>query len=198
MQRFLSDRGYYDRQLDGQPGLYTWLGFQKFLKKLGYFTPEPSGVQDLTTARALQAWLTNAGHYNGPIGVAWTKDTWKAWQTYLRWAHKGTPVTPKAPAKPKPTPSKPTKPKKEFLMALSDFEQKKLAEDVNKTKMATGRSEKRERAMLEYLSVIAEAVSDPALSKSLRERVEQTNYAVGRIEKAYQAALKAEAEETNE
>lgn len=192
MQRFLSDRGYYDRVLDGQPGLYTWLGFQKFLKKLGYFTPEPSGVQDLTTARALQAWLTNAGHYNGPVGVAWTKDTWKAWQTYLRWAHKGTPVTPKA--APKPAPTKPT-PTKEFLMALSDFEQKKLAKDVNKTKMATGRSEERERAMLEYLAVIAEAVSDPALSKDLRERVEQTNAAVGRIEKAYQAALK---ENTND
>ena len=196
-QRFLSDRGYYDRVIDDQPGLYTWLGFQKFLKKLGYFTPEPSGVQDLTTARALQAWLTNAGHYKGPVGVAWTSDTWKAWQTYLRWAHKGTPVTPKAPAK--PTPSKPTPtPTKEFLMALSDYQQKKLAADVNKTKMATGRSEKRERAMLEYLSVIAEAVSDPKLSKSLRERVEQTNAAVGRIEKAYQEALKAEAEDTGE
>ena len=194
-QRFLSDRGYYDRVIDNQPGLYTWLGFQKFLKKLGYFTPEPSGVQDLTTARALQAWLTNAGHYNGPIGVAWTKDTWKAWQTYLRWAHKGTPVTPKPAPTPKPTP---TPKKEEFLMALSDYEQKKLASDVNKTKMAAGRSEERERAMLEYLAVIAEAVSDPDLSKSLRERVEQTNYAVGRIEKAYQEALKAEAEETNE
>lgn len=197
MQRFLADRRYYDRQLDGQPGLYTWLGFQKFLKKLGYFTPEPSGVQDLTTARALQAWLTNAGHYNGPVGVAWTKDTWKAWQTYLRWAHKGTPVTPKASPKPtKPTPK--PEPEKEFLMALSDFEQKKLAEDVNKTKMAMGRSEDRERAMLEYLAVIAEAVSDPELSKSLRERVEQTNAAVGRIEKAYQDAIAAEKEGTNE
>lgn len=83
-------------------------------------------------------------------------------------------------------------------MALSDFEQKKLAEDVNKTKMAMGRSEERERAMLEYLAVIAEAVSDPSLSKSLRERVEQTNAAVGRIEKAYQEALKAEKESDNE
>lgn len=80
-------------------------------------------------------------------------------------------------------------------MALSDFEQKKLAADVNKTKMAAGRSEERERAMLEYLAVIAEAVSDPDMSKSLRERVEQTNAAVGRIEKVYQEALKADEED---
>lgn len=108
-------------------------------------------------------------------------------------------LAPKKPApKPEPTPTPEPEPEKEPLMALSDYQQKKLAEDVNKTKMATGRSEERERAMLEYLAVIAEAVSDPDLSKSLRERVEQTNAAVGRIEKAYQAALKADEEEATD
>lgn len=97
--------------------------------------------------------------------------------------------------KPQPTP-KPETPKKEtFLMALTNQQQETLAEDMVKVKIEVGKSAHREKAMLEHLSVIAEAVTDSEFTKNLRERVEQTNAAMGRMEKAWLEAEAAEAVE---
>ena len=215
LQRFLSDRGYYKRAIDGDAGTYTWLAFQEFLRALGYFGPKPSGKRDMTTARAVQQWLTNAGHYKAAITAhpAWDKNTWKALQTYLRYAHKGTkvynkpsvpkpaptpkPTTPK-PA-PKPTPSTPSTPtQKDPFMALNDKEQKSLLTDNRKIKTAIERNERRSEEMLEYLSIIASAVTDSESKGTLRHRVEQTNAAVGRAEKARKEQVAAEKESTDD
>ena len=83
-------------------------------------------------------------------------------------------------------------------MALTDKEQRSLLADSRKLKTATERNERRAEEMLEYLSIIASAVTDSEKRGTLRHRVEQTNAAVGRIEKAYQEALKAEKESDNE
>lgn len=69
-------------------------------------------------------------------------------------------------------------------MALTNAQQKKLIDDVNKTKKAMGRSEIRERAMTEYLEAIAFAVTDR--DSRLRSDVNKTKMAVGRLEQAWQ------------
>lgn len=196
-QRFLRDRGFYPADkyvVDGIGGVGTWTELQKFLKKLGYFDPKPSGKKDMTTARAMQKWLTNTGHFKGKITAKpqWTKETWKAWQRYLKYAHKDTKVTPapKSTSKAKPTPKK-----DDFLMALTDKEQQSLLDDNRKLKTATERNERRMEEMLEYLAIIATAVTDLETPGTLRKRVEQTNAAVGRAEKARQAEAAKEAEE---
>ena len=166
--------------------------FVKYMKGRGVTVP----IKRITRTQALNGTPGFLAHGDTDPGRRTDPGKDFDWEYFFRRinVHLGRAPKPASPTPaPKPTP-KPEPKKEEFLMALSDFEQKKLAEDVNKTKMAAGRSEERERAMLEYLAVIAEAVSDPALSKGLRERVEQTNAAVGRIEKAYQEALKADEE----
>lgn len=200
-QRFLQDRGFYPADkyvVDGIAGEATWTELQKFLKSIGYFGPKPSGKKDMTTARAMQQWLTNTGHYKGSIAAKpqWTKETWKAWQRYLKYAHKDTKVS----SAPKPTPKPTPTPKKDdFLMALTDKEQKSLLTDNRKLKTATERNERRMEEMLEYLAIIATAVTDTETPGTLRKRVEQTNAAVGRAEKARQAeAAKEEAESAEE
>ena len=81
-------------------------------------------------------------------------------------------------------------------MALTDKEQKSLLTDNRKIKTATERNERRMEEMLDYLAIIATAVTDAESPGTLRKRVEQTNAAVGRAEKARQAeAAKEEASE---
>lgn len=200
VQRFLSDRGYYKRAIDGIPGTYMWTGFQEFLKDMGHFGPKPSGKQDMTTARAVQQWLTRSGHFKDKIVAkpSWTKNTWRALQQYMRYAHKDTktyPLTPE-PA-PKPTP-KPKPESKDPLMALTDKQQQSLLDDNRKIKTAIERNERRSEEMLEYLSIIASAVTETEKKGTLRHRVEQTNAAVGRAEKARQEAAAKEQESTDE
>lgn len=194
VQRFLSDRGYYKRAIDGEAGTYTWTAFQEFLKDMGNFGPKPSGKQDMTTARAVQQWLTRSGHFKDKIVAkpSWTKNTWRALQQYMRYAHKDTKTYPLTAT---PTPKPPTK-KDEFLMALTNKQQTTLVSDMIKTKKAVGRSEIRERAMVDLLTIIAEAVTDP--ESRLRSDVNKTKKAVGRLEKAYQEAVAAEAEDNTD
>ena len=203
VQRFLRDRGYYPASkyvIDGDAGPATWTEFQKFLKDMGHFSPKPSGKQDMTTARAVQQWLTRSGHFKDKIVAkpSWTKNTWRALQQYMRYAHKDTktyPLTPKPTPKPEPEPKK-----DDFLMALTDKQQKSLLDDNRKIKTAIERNERRSEEMLEYLSIIASAVTETEKKGTLRHRVEQTNAAVGRAEKARQeaAAKEQEAEDTDE
>ena len=113
-------------------------------------------------------------------------------------AQKPTPPKPAAPAPAlKPTPKPEPAPKKEFLMALTDKEQRSLLADSRKLKTATERNERRAEEMLEYLSIIASAVTDSEKRGTLRHRVEQTNAAVGRAEKARQEAAAEETEESD-
>ena len=81
-------------------------------------------------------------------------------------------------------------------MALTDKEQRSLLADNRKLKTATERNERRSEEMLEYLSIIASAVTDSEKRGTLRHRVEQTNAAVGRAEKARQEAAAEETEES--
>lgn len=154
VQRFLSDRGFYKRVIDGDAGTYTWTALQEFLKTLGYFGPAPTGKQDMTTARALQQWLKNTGHYKAAITAKpkWDINTWKAFQTYLRYAHKDTKVYKRPTAsdfKPATPPTLPTQ--KDPLMALTDKEQKSLLTDNRKMKTAIERNERRLEAILDIL-----------------------------------------------
>ena len=82
-------------------------------------------------------------------------------------------------------------------MALTDKEQRSLLADSRKLKTATERNERRAEEMLEYLSIIASAVTDSEKRGTLRHRVEQTNAAVGRAEKARQEAEAMETEESD-
>lgn len=82
-------------------------------------------------------------------------------------------------------------------MALTDKEQRSLLADSRKLKTATERNERRAEEMLEYLSIIASAVTDSEKRGTLRHRVEQTNAAVGRAEKARQEAAAEETEESD-
>lgn len=159
MQRFLSDRGFYKRVIDGDAGTYTWKALQEFLSDLGYFTHKPNGKQDMTTARALQQWLSNNGSYKATIAAKpkWDKATWSAFQTYLRYAHKGTKVykrksttdfKPTTPA-PSTTPTLPLQ--KDPFMALTDKEQQSLLDDNRKMKTAIERNERRLDAILDIL-----------------------------------------------
>ena len=83
-------------------------------------------------------------------------------------------------------------------MYLNEKEQRSLLSDNRKIKTATTRNERRLEEMLEYLSIIASAVTDTEKKGTLRHRVEQTNAAVGRAEKARQEAEAAEKESTDE
>lgn len=84
-------------------------------------------------------------------------------------------------------------------MALTDKEQQSLLDDNRKLKTATTRNERRMEEMLDYLAIIATAVTDTEAPGTLRKRVEQTNAAVGRAEKARQEeAVKEAAEEASE
>ena len=161
LQRFLSDRGYYKRVIDGIAGSYTWTALQEFLSDLGYFGPKPSGKQDMTTARALQQWLTSNGSYKQPVAAKpkWDKATWSAFQTYLRYAHKGTKVYKRKPTTdfkpttpPKPAPTLPTP--KGPLMALTDKEQQSLLDDNRKMKTAIERNERRLEEVLALLDTL--------------------------------------------
>ena len=80
-------------------------------------------------------------------------------------------------------------------MALTDKEQKSLLTDNRKIKTATERNERRMEEMLDYLAIIATAVTDAESPGTLRKGVEQTNAAVGRAEKARQAEAAKEEEE---
>ena len=82
-------------------------------------------------------------------------------------------------------------------MALTDKEQRSLLTDSRKLKTATERNERRAEEMLEYLSIIASAVTDSEKRGTLLHRVEQTNAAVGRAEKARQEAAAEETEESD-
>ena len=83
-------------------------------------------------------------------------------------------------------------------MYLNEKEQRSLLSDNRKIKTATTRNERRLEEMLEYLSIIASAVTETEKKGTLRHRVEQTNAAVGRAEKARQEAAAKEQEDTNE
>ena len=83
-------------------------------------------------------------------------------------------------------------------MALTDKQQQSLLDDNRKIKTAIERNERRSEEMLEYLSIIASAVTETEKKGTLRHRVEQTNAAVGRAEKARQEAAAAEQENTDE
>ena len=83
-------------------------------------------------------------------------------------------------------------------MYLNEKEQRSLLSDNRKIKTATTRNERRLEEMLEYLSIIASAVTDTEKKGTLRHRVEQTNAAVGRAEKARKEQEAAEQESTDE
>ena len=163
LQRFLADRKYYSGTPNGQSDSKMWTAYQKFLIYMNHYpSSTPLGYQDKSSARGTQQWQKRSGYYKHNITANWDKNTWKALQTYLRYAHSGTkvyPYQPPTPSNPKPTPPPPEPkppvkaptPQEGFLMALTNTQQKKVAEDVNKIKMATGRSEGRERDMLTSL-----------------------------------------------
>ena len=83
-------------------------------------------------------------------------------------------------------------------MYLNEKEQRSLLSDNRKMKTATTRNERRLEEMLEYLSIIASAVTDTEKKGTLRHRVEQTNAAVGRAEKARKEQETKEQESTDE
>ena len=73
MQRFLADRGYYTRELDGHWGAETTKGLQRWLSGLGTYTREIDGEMGPLTVKALQASLTTLGLYDravdGDLGI---------------------------------------------------------------------------------------------------------------------------------
>lgn len=163
MQRFLADRGYYTRAIDGSAGTHTWTAYQNFLIYMNHYpSTTPLGYPDKSSARGTQQWQKRSGYYRHNITANWDKNTWKALQTYMRYAHKDTKTYPKqsptpsnptpapTPAEPKP-PVKAPSPQKGFLMALTDKQQKQVHTQTMNISAATGRSEQRERDMLTTL-----------------------------------------------
>lgn len=168
LQRFLADRGYYSGTPNGLSDSKMWTAYQRFLIYMNYYpSSTPLGYPDKSSARGTQQWMTRSGYYRHNITANWDKNTWKALQTYMRYAHKDTktypkqvpapptspPPTPK-PAPPPPEPKPPVKaptPKKGFLMALTNSQQKQVHKQTMNISAATNRSEQRERDMLTSL-----------------------------------------------
>ena len=83
MQRFLAARGYYDRVIDGEPGPYTWRGMQRYLQDLGLYKREIDGQPGPYTYKALQTHLRNLGFYSRVIDGQPGPYTWRGVQTWL-------------------------------------------------------------------------------------------------------------------
>lgn len=178
------------------PGNLTGLGWHR-LGIRGNFRPyNPSDRKTWTGAQTGANFSSSFGKAcPGDRRIDQIQEIWDRAQEYLKPAQK---PTPKPAPKPTPKPEPKPEPKKEdFLMALTDKEQRSLLADSRKLKTATERNERRAEEMLEYLSIIASAVTDSEKRGTLRHRVEQTNAAVGRAEKARQEAAAEETEESD-
>ena len=73
MQRFLADRGYYSREVDGHWGPETTKGVQRWLAGMDLYARAIDGEMGPYTDKALQAALTRLGVYDravdGDLGV---------------------------------------------------------------------------------------------------------------------------------